>query len=105
MPTYLERRWGGGGENPSERELREALAELEKPDEEHPDCWLSDEQGWTISAFGSGKVILENLESGEGPWHMKKQDGEVILELWKLLQAGDITAIRAKPWSPGYDSA
>jgi hypothetical protein len=102
MTTCLERRWGGGGKNPKEVDLRAALAELAKPDEEHPDCWLSDENGWTIAAHQSGKVVLENPESDEGPWQMKNQTHESILDLWRLLQAGDIQAIRAKAWNAGY---
>jgi hypothetical protein len=105
MTTYLERRWGGGGKNPSEKELRAALAELSTPDEEHPDCWLSDENGWTIAGHQSGKVVLENPESDEGPWHMKKKSPDEVLELWRLLQSGDITAIRAMPWLDGYGGA
>jgi hypothetical protein len=101
MTTYLERRWGGGGKNPKEEDLRVALAELTVLDDEHPDCWLSDEGGWTIAAHQSGAIVIENVESGEGPWHMKGQKPEVVLELWRLLQAGDIVAIRTKPWLQG----
>lgn len=102
MITHLERRWGGGGRNPREDELRAALAELVKHDEEHPDCWLSDENGWTIAAHESGDVVLENVESGEGPWHMSNPGTEVVLDLWRQLQAGEIESIRAKSWLAGY---
>lgn len=105
MTTYLERRWGGGGKNPSENELRAALTELSQPDEEHPDCWLSDENGWTIAAHHTGKVVLENPESDEGPWHMKNQSSDAVLQLWRLLQAGEMAAIRAMPWTNGYGGA
>ncbi len=106
MPkTYLERRWGGGGENPEEKELRTAIAELATPDEEHPDCWLSDENGLTIAAHQNGKVVLENPETDEGPWHMKSQSADQIIELWRLLQVGDLEAIRRKPWQKGYGSS
>jgi hypothetical protein len=103
MPkTFLERRWGGGGPNPKENDLRVALAELAEPDVEHPDCWLSDEAGWTVAAHQSGKVVLENPESDEGPWHMTGQTHDQIIELWRLLQLGDLAAIRQKPWLAGY---
>ena len=102
MRTYLQRRWGGGSENPTEAEMRGALAELVTPDNEHPDCWLSDENNWTISAYQSGLLVLENVESDEGPWHMKEQNTEAVLELWRLLQEGDMVAIRMKPWLEGY---
>jgi len=100
--TYLERRWGGGGRNPTEAELREALAELEQEDAEHPDCWLSDENNLTISAYHGGKVVLENPETGEGPQHLKDQTPEDILKLWLFLQDGDLTGIRSKTWKEGY---
>ncbi len=100
--THLEKRWGGGGVNPNEKELRAALAELTTPDEEHPDCWLTADDGWTISAHESGKVVFQNLESGDGPWHMVNQKPEDMLILWRLLQAGDIEAIHAKPWLKGH---
>jgi hypothetical protein len=81
-----------------------ALAELERSDPEHPDCWLSDDAGWTVSVFESGLVTLENIESGEGPWHMRGVSTAIALELWILLRSGDLTALRAKTWQPGYGS-
>lgn len=105
MPrTFLERRWGGGGPDPTEDDLRSALAELAKPDVEHPDCWLSDETGWTIAAHQGGTVVLENPESEDGPWHMRGQTQEQIMELWRLLQAGDLATLRQRPWLTGYGS-
>jgi hypothetical protein len=100
--TFLERRWGGGGQNPKEEEMCAALAELAKRDDEHPDCWLSDEEGWTVAAHQSGKVVLENVESGDGPWHLPAQSHAQVIQLWQLLQSGDIEAIRSQPWREGY---
>ena len=100
--TYLEKRWGGGGKKPSQDELLEALADLKKDDPEHPDCWVVDEDNLAISAHQNGKVIMENVETDDGPSHMDDQRPEDIIELWRLLQAGDIAAIRAKPWIAGY---
>jgi hypothetical protein len=103
MNTYLETRWGGGPENPSKEEMLNALAELDTPDEEHPDCWLTDENGWTIGAHESGKIVLENVEGDEGPWHIPKGDRGLVMTLWFLLQAGDLSAIRSYPWKDGYN--
>ena|SRR5882724_3299107 len=103
--TYLTTRWGTGIENPAVQEMRRALAELEKVDPEHPDCWLSDETGWTVAVHETGKVVLENTESDEGPWHMKNLPAEYILELWRLLQVGDIASLRRKAWVDGYGSS
>jgi hypothetical protein len=103
IKTYLERRWGGGGEDPSKAELVEALSELSIPDAEHPDCWLTDENEWVISAHESGKVVLENAETGEGPWHMKNVNHETILDMWLKLQGGNLKAIKDMPWIEGYE--
>src|SRR5262245_3959098 len=102
MKTFLTCRWETGPENPTEDDLRAALEELATPDAEHPDCWLTDENGWTVSAFESGNVVLENLESGEGPWHIPGQSSEAVLELRRLLQAGQIETIRSRDWIGGY---
>jgi hypothetical protein len=100
--TYLERRWGGGGKNPNVEELRAALAELTTPDKEHPDCWLIDENNWTIIADESGKVVLENPEFDQEPCHISNLNTEAILNLWRHLQNGDLEAIRKMPWLQGY---
>ena len=67
MHTILEKRWGGSIRDPHREELEAALEELVVDDAEHPDCWLSDENGWAISAFGSALVILQDAETREGP--------------------------------------
>ena len=103
MPkTGLERRWGGGCEDPCENDMRAALAELDTPDDEHPSCWLTDENGWALSAYQSGLVIFESLAKGEGPWHLKNQTYDQVIELWRLLQLGEIEKIRNRPWQNGY---
>jgi hypothetical protein len=102
MTTYLEKRRGGGGENPTEQDLIDALSELRQPDPAHPDCWLSNENGWTIAAHESGKVVLENPEGDEGPWHLPHADQILIMILWHHLQAGELDAIRKYQWKEGY---
>ena len=103
MPeTHLTRWWGATMPNPDEHTLRLALLELSNADSEHPDCWLSDENSWTISANTGGSVVFENSESGEGPWHMDAIDTETVLELWTCLQKGNLDKIRAQPWLKGY---
>ena len=105
MPTtYLNKRRGGGQNNPTVQEMLSALTELEKSDPEHPDCWLSDEAGWTVAAYESGMVVLENVESGEGPWHISKIDRQFVFQLWQALQRGDLAAVRGQTWQEGYES-
>lgn len=100
--SYLTKRWGESIQNPQHQELVAALNELDKPDAEHPDCWLNTEDGWSISVFESSLTIFENIETGEGPWHMHSISKTNALELWQLLQSNNIAALQNKPWVAGY---
>ena len=102
MAVHLTKRWGGTLSNPTADDLTAALAELDVDDPEHPDCWLENEQGWDISVFGSGLVIFENVETNEGPWHMRGVSREQVLELWNLLSAGRVEALKQLSWKLGY---
>lgn len=48
-------------------------------------------------------LVLEHLSDG-GERHMKPVAKEKMLELWHLLISGDLDAVRAAPWQPGYGS-
>ena len=103
MPNcHLTKRWGEAVQNPQHTDLLAALNELDQKDAEHPDCWLSTEEGWSLAVFENGLVIFENIETGEGPWHMRSVSRESALELWLLLQANEIVSLQAKPWVSGY---
>jgi hypothetical protein len=102
MPVHLTKRWGATVSDPDPSELSAALEELRIVDAEHPDCWLASEDGWTISAFDSGLVILENSETGEGPWHMRGISKAEINGLWNLLASGKLNEIRRLQWTSGY---
>jgi hypothetical protein len=104
MAVHLTKRWGGTVSDPEDNDLTAALAELGVNDPEHPDCWLEEELGWCISAFGSGLVIFENVETNEGPWHMRGVSREQVLDLWNLLSTGRVEALRQHAWKPGYGS-
>ena len=99
--TCLTRRWGDTHDDPTDQQMRDALNELDTPDPEHPDCWLTDDSTWSIAAFASGLVILEGV-AGDETWHLKGQSKDQVLELWRLLQAGDLAEIRSRNWLPGY---
>jgi hypothetical protein len=101
MTVHLTKRWGESIDNPDATDLVAALEELSVPDTEHPDCWLSDENDWTVSAFHSGPVILENPETREGPWHMRGLSTTEIVQLWNLLALGKLDEVRKLPWVAG----
>jgi hypothetical protein len=102
MATCLTKRYGDTILKPTMEDLAGALAELQLEDPEHPDCWLSDEDEWTVAAFASGLVVLENAETLEGPWHMRAVSMEDVLGLWRLLDQGNLDELRNRPWQAGY---
>ena len=102
LNCHLTKRWGEEIQNPQRGDLVAALDELNNKDAEHPDCWLSTEEGWSLSAFESGLVVFENIETGDGPWHMPSVSKAVTLELWLLLKSNEIAALQVKSWANGY---
>lgn len=102
LNCYLTKRWGGTIQNPQPSDLASALNELSQNDQEHPDCSLNTEEGWSLSVFESGLVVFENIETGEGPKHMHAVPRNVALELWQLLQANEMSLLQQKPWGEGY---
>jgi len=101
MSYHVNRRWGDSDDDPSVEQMREALAELDVEDFEHPDVALIHDSGWCLSAFPKGLFIWENL-GGSEPRHMREVPRKRVLELWLLLSSGDIAVIDAENWKPGY---
>ena len=102
MSYHVNRRWGDSDENPSVEQMREALAELDVEDVEHPDVALIRESGWSLGAYPSGLLVWEDLSAGNEPRHMRGVTRKRVLELWQILARGDIAAVDAEPWKPGY---
>jgi hypothetical protein len=102
MGCHAHNRMGVSIVDPTDRQLRELLASLEAVDDEHPDVSLTHEAGWSLSVFGSGLVVLENVETGEGPWHMRSIAKQDAFEMWKLLAAGQVDQLGRREWLSGY---
>ena len=66
MSYFAYDRMGNTVVSPDEAAMSALLGSLAAPDPEHPDVSLSHESGWCASVFGSGLVILENVEPPEG---------------------------------------
>jgi hypothetical protein len=101
MKYHVVTRWGSSEDQPNENRMREILEELEQSDPEHPDTWLTHEDGWTLSIYESGLVIWENMESPNEPRHQVCVSREKALDLWLKLSRGEVTAIHREPWRPG----
>lgn len=67
MSCFVYSRWGDCLDDPSESKMREVLAELDVPDPEHPDAWMTHESGWTLSIFFTRLLHLEQLGNGYRP--------------------------------------
>lgn len=82
--------------------MRELLDSLDLVDIEHPDVCLTHESGWSLSAFPSGLLVWENVESDAAPRHMSGVSRERVLSLWLALAAGDIAQVEENEWRAGY---
>ena len=103
MSYHVNRRWGDADDDPPVERMREALAELDVEDVEHPDVALIHESGWCLGAYPSGLLIWEDLSADDGaPRHMRAVPRDRVLELWQKLAKGDIAAVDAEPWQAGY---
>ena len=102
MSCFACTRSGATIPEPSAEEMVALLESLRLESNEHPDVSLIHESGWSISAFRSGIVWLENTETGDGPWHMRGLSFDSMLELWGQLAEGRIEGLRNLAWVPGY---
>ncbi len=76
--------------------------ELSGANQEHTDVSLTHETEWSLAAFSSGLLVLENV-AGEGESvHMKNVSKEKTLSLWRCLAEGKIEVVQKEDWKPGY---
>lgn len=77
------------------------LAELDIDDPEHPDVSVTHENGWTLSAFNSGLLVWENVESGPA-MHMTNLSRSEVKRLFLTLAIGDVSTVNMEEWLEGY---
>lgn len=104
MSWFAFDRMGATIQRPDDATMRSLLGSVSAGDPEHPDVSLNYEDGWALSYNASGTLIFENVETGDGPWHMRGVTPERAPELWQRLAHGDIEAIQPKAWVSGYGS-
>jgi hypothetical protein len=63
---------------------------------------LTHESGWSLSAFPSGRLVWEDVESDLEPRHMNGVARERVLVLWRALAAGDFGEVERNEWRDGY---
>ena len=102
MSYFAYDRMGSTVPSPDANQRRRLLDSLGREDPEHPDVSLTHESGWSISAFPSGLIVFENVETGEGPWHMRSVPAARTLELWDALAVGKHVELVSLPWVDGH---
>lgn len=105
MSFSISHRGGGDEDRPSLDDLSVLYDELDYKDDEHPSVSLSHESEWTLSAYGSGLLVWENVDieyESLPPQHMRNVPKHKTLELWRKLASGDISTVQSEPWLPGY---
>lgn len=94
---------GSGENNPPVESFSDLYDELLSADDEHPDVSIiHDDSGWSLSAYRSGLLVFEHLGHQGEKFHMRDVHKKRVLELWRLLAAGDIAGILSEPWKEGY---
>jgi hypothetical protein len=94
--------WGKDESNLPSEHFDEVISELADADNEHPDCCLTHESGWSLSYSKNGRLTFENVETDEdAPRHMKCIAPAQVVELWRHLADGNVEHVKAQEWQPG----
>jgi hypothetical protein len=81
--------------------MREIIAELSAPDEEHPDTWLTHgASGWLLRLEEGRHAYLEDSDC-ETVSHMRDVSAEHALQLWLRFSTGGPDAVANEPWVCG----
>ena len=105
MSCFACDRRGATIESPASPVLQERLASLHgMSDPEHPEVSRTHESGGSLSAFPSGLIVFENVETGEGPWHLPNVSAERVVDYWAALAEGRHADLKTLSWRVGYGS-
>ena len=78
------------------------LDELDNADIEQPDVSVSDESGWSVGLYASGRIVLEHLEDRDSePVHIFASRQEQLIAS-AAVAAGRHDLLLDWPWLPGY---
>jgi hypothetical protein len=100
--TFLVTHLDGTMETGRLWDLPALLDELDDADIEQPDVSVSDENGWSVGLYASGRIVLEHLEDRDSaPLHLFATRQE------QLIAAAAVASERHDllldwPWLPGY---
>jgi hypothetical protein len=98
---FVETRWGGSESAPSIQRMRELIAELSVPDEEHPDTWLvHGASGWLLRLDEDRYAYLEDSDCNIIS-HMQEVPPEHALQLWIRFSVNGRDAVLNEAWVNG----
>jgi hypothetical protein len=98
MSSVITHIYGEMESDPTPGQLAALIEELDLADEEHPDVAVSDESGWTLSAFSDGRVLWQNVEDGDEEFLLAGVPRGEVLRLFELVAASGLEAIHKEPW-------
>lgn len=102
MNYFAYDRMGSSVQMPNQSEMKKLISSAANAGVEHPDVSLNTDEGWCLSYNKSQIIILENVETGEGPWHLSSVGEFKALELWMLLSSGNNEKLMLEKWQEGY---
>jgi hypothetical protein len=82
--------------------LPNLLDELADASADDPDVSMSDEDGFTLSVFPSGRVVFENVETVNNPRHIDGLSMTAVLALLTALAERRLDEVMSLEWQEGY---
>ena len=83
--------------SPSRARLADLLDALDA-DENFPEVTLSHDNGWSLTAYASGVLVLEHLDRDDAERILRDVPRPRVLSLWLSLARGDLATVRREPW-------
>lgn len=102
MSFVITHAHGGQDRDPPLMDLPALLAELADAGPERPCVSVAHESGWCLSACASGKLVWENLEAAGAARRTDRAARRLAISLMNAVAAGDLAAVEAPAWLPGY---
>ena len=93
----------------SDAMIADLLSELDvdRDDVEHGDVWLSESlSAWTLGVFAGDRhlIVLDNTDPGGDAFPRADVSRQDAFALLRRVANGEMAAIRAETWYPGYGS-
>ncbi|MDB4967124.1 MAG: hypothetical protein JWN44_2813 [Myxococcales bacterium] len=102
MGYVVTHRLGSMKNNPPLESLAALAAELDAADDQHFDVSVSDDSGWTLTAYANGSIVWENVETDGALRHLPAVARNEVIRMMKAVATGDLAALEREQWQAGY---